>query len=119
MASGVHDASALTDAQVDERYARLTQDGLGSYFDAMMSGGKQDKLQSCWLSPQLLQRVRAKVLLVHGRDDRPVPYRDSALHLLDHLQDCQLVVLSRCGHNPILERTDEVLRLALSHLEEQ
>lgn len=116
MASAVYDASALTDAQINERFERLAQGGLGSYFDAMMAPGKQANLQSCWLPPELLARVRARVLLVHGRDDQPVPYRESALHLVDHLHDARLVLLPHCGHNPMLEHTDEVLALALHHL---
>ena len=94
----------------------MSRNGLGDYFDAMMSPGREANLQSGWLAPELLARVRAPVLLVHGREDRPVPYRDSALHLLDHLPDCHLVLLGRCGHNPMLERTAEVAALALDHL---
>lgn len=116
MAAAVYDADALTDAQIATRFETISQDGRGIYFDAMMAPGKESNLRSCWLAPELLARVDASVLLVHGRDDAPVPYRDSALHLLDHLEDSRLVLLSRCGHNPILERTAEVTALALEHL---
>ncbi|MDR7093529.1 alpha/beta fold hydrolase [Hydrogenophaga laconesensis] len=116
MEGAVYAPGLLSDAQIEDRFGRLSAEGLGPYFDAMMASGKQAHLQSCWLSPDVLQRVRARVLLIHGRDDRPVPYRESALHLLDHLQDARLMLLSRCGHNPMLERTDDVLALALAHL---
>ncbi len=116
MSGAVYDASALTDAQITQRYASLSHDGRGALFDEMMATGREQNLRSCWLPPELLARVRAKVLLIHGRDDQPVPYRDSALHLLDHLPDCRLTLLSRCGHNPMLERTTDVLKLALDHL---
>jgi 2-hydroxymuconate-semialdehyde hydrolase len=117
MEGAVHDPGLLSDAQIEDRFSRLSVEGLGPYFDAMMASGKQANLQSCWLSPAVLERVRAPVLLIHGRDDLPVPYRESALHLLDHLSDARLMLLSRCGHNPMLERTDEVLSLALAHLQ--
>lgn len=118
MEGAVYDANTLSDAQIADRFERLSSEGLGLYFDAMMAPGKRANLQSCWLSPEVLAKVHARVLLIHGRDDRPVPYRDSALHLIEHLQDARLVLLSRCGHNPMLERTDEVLSLALAHLQE-
>lgn len=116
MTAAVYDASALTDVQIATRFDILSQDGRGAYFDAMMAPGKEANLRSCWLAPELLEQVMASVLLVHGRDDAPVPYRNSPLHLLDHLHDARLVLLSRCGHNPMLERTAEVTALALDHL---
>ncbi len=116
MTVAVFDVGMLTDAQVATRFDTISRDGRGAYFDAMMAPGKEANLRSCWLAPELLERVRARVLLVHGRDDAPVPYRDSPLHLLDHLQDARLVLLSGCGHNPMLERTVEVTALALDHL---
>ena len=117
MAGAVYDPSAISDAQIAERFARLHDDGLGASFDAMMASGKAQNLRNCWLPPETLARVQAPVLLVHGRDDQPVPYRESALHLLDHLPHARLMLLSRCGHNPMIERTDEVLSLALAHLQ--
>jgi 2-hydroxymuconate-semialdehyde hydrolase len=116
MAGAVYDASALSDAQITGRFEQLAQDGLGAYFEAMMSTDRQALLRSCWLAPEVLAMVQARVLLIHGRDDRPVPYRESALHLLDYLSDARLVLLSRCGHNPMIERTTEVMSLALQHL---
>ena len=112
MTAAVYDASALTEAQIQTRFDTISRDGRGEYFDAMMAPGKEANLRSCWLAPELLEQVQARVLLVHGRDDAPVPYRDSPLHLLDHLPHARLVLLSRCGHNPALERTAEITALA-------
>lgn len=116
MARAVYDPAMLSEAQIATRYATLTEGGRAADFDAMMASGKLHNLRSCWLAPELLGQVQVPVLLVHGRDDAPVPYRDSALHLLDHLPDCRLLLLSRCGHNPMLERTAEVAALGLAHL---
>jgi 2-hydroxymuconate-semialdehyde hydrolase len=116
MAGAVYDAASLSDEQVATRFRLLTHDGRGADFDAMMASGQEANLRSGWLAPELLAKVAASVLLIHGRDDQPVPYRDSALHLLDHLPDSRLMVLGRCGHNPMLERTADVLSLALPHL---
>ena len=116
MAGAVYDASRLSDEQVAQRFATL-QAGAGDAFSAMMAGDREALLQSCWLPPELLRSLRAEGLLIHGRDDRPVPYRDSALHLADHIDRCTLVLLGRCGHNPLIERAQDVLRLALDHLD--
>jgi 2-hydroxymuconate-semialdehyde hydrolase len=53
--------------------------------------------------------VRRIVLLVHGRDDRVVPWRSSSARLLDLLPDARLHVLSDCGHWTTIERTADFL----------
>lgn len=114
MAGAVYDASRLSDAQVAQRFATLLA-GAGASFRAMMTGDREALLQSCWLSPEVLHEVHADVLLIHGREDRPVPYT-AALHLAEHIDRCTLVLLGKCGHNPIIERAQDVLHLALKHL---
>lgn len=116
MQLAVHDASMLSAEQIAVRYQSLVDGGRAPYFRDMMSGDRQALLQTCRLAPEELRRVDADVLLIHGREDRPVPYRESALHLFDHLPRCKLALLSRCGHNPMLEHTQDVLALALDHL---
>ncbi|MBL7252435.1 alpha/beta fold hydrolase [Alloalcanivorax sp. C16-2] len=114
--SSMYDTSGITDEVVRERFETLQQGGIGDYFSAMMAGDKQALLDSVYLSPKVLNNVQARVLLLHGRDDVPVPYRDTTLHLLDHLPTAEAVILSRCGHNPAREHTDRTLSLALEHL---
>jgi pimeloyl-ACP methyl ester carboxylesterase len=41
--------------------------------------------------------VRRIVLMVHGRDDRVVPWRSSSARLLDLLPDARLHVLPTAG----------------------
>lgn len=116
MAGAVYDASRLSTEQVAQRFATL-QAGAGEAFRAMMAGDREAHLQSCWLSPGLLRAVKADVLLIHGREDHCVPYKASALHLADHIERSTLVLLGQCGHNPIIERAQDVLRMALNHLD--
>jgi len=49
------------------------------------------------------------VLMVHGRDDRVVPWRNSSAQLVDLLPDARLHVLSGCGHWTMIERTADFL----------
>jgi pimeloyl-ACP methyl ester carboxylesterase len=55
------------------------------------------------------EAVRQLVLVVHGRDDRVVPWRRSSAQLLDLLPDARLYVLSGCRHWTMIERTDDFL----------
>jgi 2-hydroxymuconate-semialdehyde hydrolase len=61
------------------------------------------------LSDAELAAVSAPVLMVHGRDDRVVPWQDSSARLLDLLADSRLHVLSGCGHWTMIERTADFL----------
>ncbi len=115
MAGAVYDPGRLSDEQIAQRFANL-QAGAGEAFRAMMRGDREAYLRSCWLAPELLRQVQAQVLLIHGREDRPVPWRDSAMHLAEHIDQATLVVLGRCGHNPLIEQAQHVLDLAINHL---
>ena len=60
-----------------------------------------------WPSPRAGQGP--PVLMVHGRDDRVVPWRNSSAQLVDLLGDARLHVLSGCGHWTMIERTADFL----------
>jgi pimeloyl-ACP methyl ester carboxylesterase len=61
------------------------------------------------LSGAELAAIRIPVLMVHGRDDRVVPWRASSAQLLDLLPDSRLHVLSGCGHWTMIEKTADFL----------
>lgn len=61
------------------------------------------------LGPRL-REIAAPTLLIHGRDDRVVPFENS-LHLLAHIPDSRLVLLNRCGHWAQIEHAAEFNRL--------
>ena len=65
-----------------------------------------------------LASVGVPVLLVHGRDDRVVPWRPSSGQLLDLLPDSRLHVLSGCGHWTMIEKTADFLAVVLPFLAE-
>src|ERR1035441_6492839 len=61
------------------------------------------------LSGAELASIGAPVLLVHGRDDRVVPWRVSSAQLIDLLPDARLHVISGCGHWTMIEKTADFL----------
>ncbi|GAA4335315.1 alpha/beta hydrolase [Pigmentiphaga soli] len=116
MLGSMFDPAAVTDDLVAGRFATLRDGDAGPYFRAMMEGDRQALLDSARLSPEQLGRIRAPVLLIHGRDDRPCPYEDNAVYLLRHIPGCELAVFPRCGHNPAREHRDKTLARVLEHL---
>lgn len=53
-----------------------------------------------------LRRIKNQILLVHGRDDK-VCSIESSYYLLDHLDEAQLHVFSKCGHWTQIEKKDQ------------
>ncbi|MFD0901811.1 alpha/beta fold hydrolase [Actinomadura sediminis] len=68
-----------------------------------------------WADLALLPDIRVPTLLVHGRDDRVVPFENS-LHLLAAIPDSRLVLLNRCGHWAMIEHADEFNGLVTTFL---
>lgn len=54
--------------------------------------------------------IEAPTLIIHGRDDRVVPYEHS-LRLCALVPDSRLVLINRCGHWAQVEHADEFNRL--------
>ncbi|WP_372343150.1 alpha/beta fold hydrolase [Streptomyces sp. KL116D] len=59
--------------------------------------------------------ITAPTLLVHGKDDRVLPYEIS-LWLLANIPDARLVLLNRCGHWAMIEHAAEFNRLVVDFL---
>jgi 2-hydroxymuconate-semialdehyde hydrolase len=115
IAGSVYDAAGVTETLVSQRYETLHQDEIAPYFEEMMRGDKQAMLDSAFLTPAVLGRVEAKVLVLHGREDRPVPHEQNAQYISAYLPNADTVILGACGHNPILEHTSKVTKLVLDH----
>jgi 4,5:9,10-diseco-3-hydroxy-5,9,17-trioxoandrosta-1(10),2-diene-4-oate hydrolase len=112
----VHDQRLVTDELVDERFALASDPAalaamasLGaSFFDPATA---EDGL--LWREAH---RLRHRVLLIWGREDRINPL-DGALVALKVIRRAQLHVFGGCGHWAQLEKFDEFNRLAISFLE--
>ena len=116
MLGSMLDPSGITEDLVAERFATLQKGNIGPYFEKMMAGNKQLLLDSAKISAEALGKIKAKTLLIHGRDDNPCPFEDNAVYLAKQIKMCDLMILGQCGHNPARERTKETLELVFAHL---
>jgi 4,5:9,10-diseco-3-hydroxy-5,9,17-trioxoandrosta-1(10),2-diene-4-oate hydrolase len=113
----VFDQRLVTDELIDERYADAAvpeslaaMASLGaSFFDPATA---EDGM--LWREAH---RLRQRVLLIWGREDRVNPL-DGALVALKLIRRAQLHVFGGCGHWAQLEKFDEFNRLVISFLEE-
>lgn len=111
----VFDPKWVTDQFIDERL-QLAID------PATMEGTKRAlenvRAKEFWAGGDLwrdVEKVRAKTLLVWGRDDKTMPL-DGALFALKRMRDVQLHVFGKCGHWVQMELTDEFNAVVRSFL---
>jgi 2-hydroxymuconate-semialdehyde hydrolase len=99
----------ITDDLVELRYRASMHAPVRDSWAAMFPEPRQRWVDDLALSGAELTAISSPVLLVHGRDDRVVPWRDSSAQLLDLLPDSRLHLLSGCGHWTMIEKTAEFL----------
>ena len=104
-----HNRDLVTDELVELRYRASLSPPVRDSWEAMFPEPRQRWLDDLALSGAELAAIGAPVLLVHGRDDRVVPWRSSSAQLVDLLPDARLHVLSGCGHWTMIERTADFL----------
>ncbi|HWN34975.1 MAG TPA: alpha/beta fold hydrolase [Pseudonocardia sp.] len=109
----VFDPTLVTDELVEERFAAASDPAalaamgvMGGMFAADPEGGM------LWREAH---RLRQRVLLVWGREDRVIPL-DGALVALKLIKRAQLHVFGGCGHWAQLERFDEFNSLVVDFL---
>lgn len=108
----VYDRTLITDEFVENRFQVLQRGDYPAYFSSMFSGDKQRYIDASVLPASLLADVRCEVLMLHGRDDLPIPFEETTLVLARQLPNADVWVLARCGHSPALEHPDKVLAAA-------
>lgn len=112
----VYDQSLITPELVSERYeVASTPESLAAMAAMGKSFAGADFEQGMlWRDAY---RLRQRVLLIWGREDRVNPL-DGALVALKMIPRAQLHVFGRCGHWAQLEKFDEFNRLVLDFLSE-
>ncbi|MEW2165618.1 alpha/beta hydrolase [Streptomyces sp. NPDC007084] len=104
-----YDKSLITDDLIQLRYQASLEPTVRDSWAAMFPPPRQRWVDDLSLSGVELAAVEQPVLMVHGRDDRVVPWRDSSEPLLAALPDSRLHLLSGCGHWTMIEKTADFL----------
>jgi 2-hydroxy-6-oxonona-2,4-dienedioate hydrolase len=108
----VYDAAGITEdlhrARLENMLAR--RDHLDNFVRSLAANSKQFPDYG-----HRLGEIRARTLIVWGRDDRFVPF-DVGLRLLWGIPDADLTLFGRCGHWAQWEHADKFNRLVLDFL---
>jgi 4,5:9,10-diseco-3-hydroxy-5,9,17-trioxoandrosta-1(10),2-diene-4-oate hydrolase len=112
----VHDQRLITDELIDERFAAASDPAALAAMAALGASFFDPATAEDGLLWRDAHRLRHRVLLIWGREDRINPL-DGALVGLKVIRRAQLHVFGGCGHWAQLEKFDEFNRLAISFLE--
>lgn len=104
-----HNRDLITDELVELRYRASLDAPVRDSWAAMFPEPRQRWVDDLALPGAELAAIAAPVLMVHGRDDRVVPWQDSSARLLGLLPDSRLHILAGCGHWTMIERTADFL----------
>ena len=110
----VYDPSKLTDVFLDNRMSVLQSGDYGEYFTRMFAGNKQQYVDALVLSDHTLAKVTCDVLMMHGREDRAVPFHQTTLQVSERLSNADVIVLSHCGHGVAQEQPEKFLAAVTS-----
>jgi 2-hydroxy-6-oxonona-2,4-dienedioate hydrolase len=105
------DPTFATDALVEQRskVAMSRPDHLANFIAGM--GHRRG-----FATMEQVMSITAPTLIMHGRDDRVVPY-ENALMLVTAIANSRAVIVNRCGHWMMLEHGDEFNRVVTDFVE--
>ena len=95
-----HDRELITDELIELRYQASLSPEVRDSWAAMFPGPRQRWADDLALSGAELSAIGAPALLVHGRDDRVVPWRVSSAQLVDLLPDSRMHVSPAAATGP-------------------
>lgn len=105
MGATMHSPDLVTEQMVDDRWQFLNRPGEPEYIAELFSEPRQRFLDAAVLSDAELAAISARVVMLHGRDDRPCPPELTTLVVSRKLPQADVHLLGRCGHNLPRERT--------------
>jgi 2-hydroxymuconate-semialdehyde hydrolase len=110
----MYSAENISDQMIEDRWTLLTQAGYPEYFGELFAEPRQRLLDAAILSDDEIARIKAKVVMLHGRDDQPCPPEQTTLILARKLPRADIHLLGRCGHNLPRERSTDFVAQAYS-----
>jgi len=105
-----YDRALVPDELAEVRYRASMQPGFQESFASMFPAPRQRWVDAMRTDDEELRRLPHKALIVHGREDQVIPV-ETSLHLMQLLDNGDLLVFSHCGHWVQIERSADFNRI--------
>lgn len=110
-----YDPAIATDELVELRYRQSADPDARSSYEAMFPAPRQRWIDDLALPDATLRTIAQPTLLVHGREDRVIPFAAS-LRAFELLPNAELHAFGHCGHWVQIERTSRFLAVVADFL---
>lgn len=110
----VYSGTPLSDDMIEDRWNLLAQPGYAEYVGELFASPRQRFIDAGALSEGEISRIKADVVMLHGRDDQPCPPELTTIALARKLPYADVHLLGRCGHNLPRERPMAFLQNAFA-----
>lgn len=109
------DQEFLSPEIVRARFEASTRPGYHEVYARLFPAPRQEQITKLSIPPELLRSLPHRTLILHGREDKVVPWQASiALH--DLIPRSQLHVFGQCGHWTTFEKTHEFNEIVFDFL---
>jgi pimeloyl-ACP methyl ester carboxylesterase len=112
-----YDRAVIPDELAEMRYQASIRPGMQEALASMFPAPRQRGVDALAAYEGRLSTIRARTLIVHGREDRVIPL-SAGLKLLEMIDNAQLHVFGHCGHWTQLEHAATFNRLVRDFLTE-
>lgn len=112
------DRGLVTDELAELRYRATIRPGAQEAFERVFPAPLQRHLDAQIVSDEALQAMPNETLILHGRDDRVVPFANS-LHMFEMIPNAQLHGFGNCGHWTQIEHAERFHSLVSAFFSEQ
>lgn len=112
-----HDRSLVTDELARLRYEASLRPGVQEAYASMFPAPRQRAIEALASPEKDIARIQAPALIIHGREDRILPYSNS-VRLFELIPAAQLHLFGQCGHWTQIEHSARFNKLVLDFLGE-
>jgi 2-hydroxymuconate-semialdehyde hydrolase len=106
-----HDQNFATEDLAKLRYEASIQPGMQESYSKMFPYPRQKKLDAIVMAEEDVRKIQHHTLLVHGREDIVIPFKETSLRLFELMTNAELHLFPNCGHWTQIEKTEEFTQL--------
>lgn len=112
-----YDRSLVTDELAELRYQATIRPGAQEAFERVFPEPLQRHLDAQIVPDEQLAALPNETLIIHGRDDRVVPFANS-MHMFNTIPNSQLHAFGKCGHWTQIEHAARFQELVVDFFKE-
>ncbi len=109
----VHNKALISEDLIKLRYEASKQRGMDKVYESLFPAPRQKWVELLGQSDDALRSIQQPTLILHGRDDRVIPF-SASLRAFGLIPNADLLAFGNCGHWTQIEKRDEFVNAVLA-----